>query len=431
MLEKIWGDWEKFASYAFNKSHATCYSWVAFQTAYLKANYPSEYMAAVLSRNLSDITDVTKFMSECKAMKIQVLGPDVNESQLKFSVNKRGDIRFGLGAIKGVGEAAVTAIIAEREKNGNFASIFDFVERVNLSACGKKTIESLATAGAFDGFAEVKRENFLSAAEGEISFVDTLVRYGQRVQSDRASQVTSLWGDAVMESTTAKPQVPDVVEEPQITRLEREKNLVGLYLSAHPLDPYKLELDYACNTRMVDLKNRAELLGKEITFGGVIVGYREKVGKNGNPYAFLKIEDYTGSDEIPLFGRDYVKYSNFGRIGTTTFIMVRATYERSRYNDNVNLVIRSIDLLADLQGKLFSKLAMTLSLDAFTPAFIESLSENMIENPHNGVDVTFRIIDEKIGRQVSMRSRRKCQLTRELVDFLKEWDASPIEFKIS
>ena len=431
VLEKIWGDWEKFASYAFNKSHATCYSWVAFQTAYLKANYPSEYMAAVLSRNLSDITDVTKFMSECKAMKIQVLGPDVNESQLKFSVNKRGDIRFGLGAIKGVGEAAVTAIIAEREKNGNFASIFDFVERVNLSACGKKTIESLATAGAFDGFAEVKRENFLSAAEGEISFVDTLVRYGQRVQSDRASQVTSLWGDAVMESTTAKPQVPDVVEEPQITRLEREKNLVGLYLSAHPLDPYKLELDYACNTRMVDLKNRAELLGKEITFGGVIVGYREKVGKNGNPYAFLKIEDYTGSDEIPLFGRDYVKYSNFGRIGTTTFIMVRATYERSRYNDNVNLVIRSIDLLADLQGKLFSKLAMTLSLDAFTPAFIESLSENMIENPHNGVDVTFRIIDEKIGRQVSMRSRRKCQLTRELVDFLKEWDASPIEFKIS
>ena len=431
VLEKIWSDWEKFASYAFNKSHAICYSWVAFQTAYLKANYPSEYMAAVLSRNLSDITDVTKFMSECKAMKIQVLGPDVNESQLKFSVNKRGDIRFGMGAIKGVGEAAVTAIIAEREKNGNFTSVFDFVERVNLSACGKKTIESLATAGAFDGFAEVKRENFLPVAEGEISFVDTLVRYGQRVQSDRASQVTSLWGDAIMESTTAKPQVPAVVEEPQITRLEREKNLVGLYLSAHPLDPYKLELDYACNTRMVDLKNRAELIGKEITFGGVIVGYREKVGKNGNPYAFLKIEDYTGSDEIPLFGRDYVKYSNFGRIGTTTFIMVRATYERSRYNDNVNLVIRSIDLLADLQGKLFSKLAVTLSLDAFTPAFIESLSENMIENPHNGVDVTFRIIDEKIGRQVSMRSRRKCQLTRELVEFLKEWDASPIEFKVS
>ena len=431
VLEKIWGDWEKFASYAFNKSHATCYSWVAFQTAYLKANYPSEYMAAVLSRNLSDINDVTKFMSECKAMKIEVLGPDINESLLKFSVNKRGDIRFGLGAIKGVGEAAVMAIINERNKNGNFTSIYDFVERVNLSACGKKTIESLATAGAFDGFTEVKRENFLPAPEGEQGFVDLLVRYGQRVQTERSSQVTSLWGDAVMETTTAKPQVPMVAEMPQITRLEREKALVGLYLSAHPLDPYKLELEYGCNTRMVDIKNKSELLGREISFGGVIVGYREKVGKNGNPYAFLKIEDYSGSDELALFGRDYVKYSNFGRVDSATFIYVRGIYERSRYNDNINFTIRSIDLLADMQGKMFSKLSITLSLSAFTPSFIESLSERMKETPHNSVEVVFRIIDEKIGRQVSMRSRRKCMLTRELIDFLKDWDEADIEFKLS
>ena len=277
----------------------------------------------------------------------------------------------------------------------------------------------------------MKRENFLPVGDGEVSFVETLVRYGQRVQSDRASQVTSLWGDAVMEATTAKPQVPAVVEDPQITRLEREKDLVGLYLSAHPLDPYKLELDYACTTGMSELKNRNELIGKDLTFGGVIVGYREKVGKNGNPYAFLKIEDYTGSDEIPLFGRDYVKYSNFGRIGNATFVMVRATYERSKYNNNVNLVIKSIDLLADLQGKIFSKLAITLPLHALTPAFIDSLSEQMHETLHNSVDVSFRIIDTKIGRQVSMRSRRKCKLTRELIDFLKEWDASPIEFKLS
>ena len=223
ILEKIWGDWEKFASYAFNKSHATCYSWVAFQTAYLKANYPSEYMAAVLSRNLSDISDITKFMNECKSMKIQVLGPDINESQFKFSVNRRGDIRFGLAAIKGVGEAAVQAIIAEREKGGNYASIFDFIERINLSACNKKTIESLALAGAFDSFKEVKRENFLPAAEGEIGFVDTLVRYGQRVQADRSAQVTSLWGEAVMASTTSHPEIPEVQELPQVLRLERER----------------------------------------------------------------------------------------------------------------------------------------------------------------------------------------------------------------
>jgi DNA polymerase-3 subunit alpha len=424
VLEKIWGDWEKFASYAFNKSHATCYSWVAFQTAYLKANFPSEYMAAVLSRNLSDINDVTKFMSECKAMKIEVLGPDVNESQLKFSVNKRGDIRFGLGAIKGVGEAAVMAIIAEREKNGNFTSLFDFIERINLSACGKKTIESLATAGAFDAFTEVKRENFLPAAEGEVSFVETLVRYGQRVQSDRASQVTSLWGDAVMESTTAKPLIPPVVEDAQITRLEREKNLVGLYLSAHPLDPYKLELKYGCNTRMSDLKNKRELLGKELSFGGVVVGFRERVGKNGNPYAFLKIEDYSGAEEIPLFGKDYVKYSNYGRTGSSTFVYIRAAYEVSKYDqERINLVIRSIDLLADLQGKLFSKLSITLPLDTLTPAFIESLSDLMHETSHNNVEVSFRIVDEKIDRQISMRSRRKCLLTPELIDFLRDWDS--------
>ena len=431
VLEKIWGDWEKFASYAFNKSHATCYSWVAFQTAYLKANYPSEYMAAVLSRNLSDINDLTKFMSECKAMKISVLGPDINESQFKFSVNRHGDIRFGLGAIKGVGEAAVVAIVKEREKNGNYKSIFDFVERVNLSACGKKTIESLATAGAFDSFTEIKRENFLPVAEGEVSFCDTLVRYGQRVQSDRSSQTTSLWGDAVLQSTTAAPQVPVVEEEPQITRLEREKNLVGLYLSAHPLDPYKLELDYACNTGMAELKSRMSAIGQELIFGGVIVGYRERVGQNGNPYAFLKIEDYTGSEEVALFGRDYVKYSNFGRTGNTTFVLVRASYEKSRYKDGVMLVIKSIDLLADLQGKLFSRLAVTLPLDALTPAFVESLSELIHETAHNSVDLSFRIIDTKIDRQIVMRSRRKCKLTRELIEFLRDWDAAPIDFKLS
>ena len=207
--------------------------------------------------------------------------------------------------------------------------------------------------------------------------------------------------------------------------------MVGLYLSAHPLDPYKLELEYGCNTRMVDLKNRNELIGKDLTVGGVIIGYRERTAQNGNPYAFLKIEDYTGSDEIPLFGRDYIKYCNFGRTGNSTFIMVRATYERSKYNDKVNLVIKSIDLLADLQGKLFSKLHITLPLHALTQAFIESLSEQMQETSHNAVDVTFKIIDEKIGRQVAMRSRRKCKLTLELIEFLQDWDESDIKFKLS
>ncbi len=433
VLEKIWGDWEKFASYAFNKSHATCYSWVAFQTAYLKANYPSEYMAAVLSRNLSDINDVTKFMSECKAMKIEVLGPDINESQLKFSVNKRGDIRFGLGAIKGVGEAAVMAIVTEREKNGNFTSIYDFIERVNLSACNRKTIESLAMAGAFDSFSEIKRENFLPAAEGEISFVEILIRYGQRVQADKAVQTTSLWGEAVMASTTSKPEIPVVADLPQITRLERERELVGLYLSAHPLDPYKLELMYGCNTRMVDLRNKEELLGKDLIFGGVVVGHREKIGNNGNPYAFLKIEDYTGADEIPLFGKDYINYNKYGLAGSSTYVMVRARYERSKYNDRINMSIKSVDLLADVQGKLFNRLVVTLPLRTLTPSFIDLLSEHLQETSYNSVSLSFKIYDEAIDRWVMMRSRRKCRLSMELIDFLRDWDEStvPLQFELS
>lgn len=433
ILEKIWGDWEKFASYAFNKSHATCYSWVAFQTAYLKANYPSEYMAAVLSRNLSDISDITKFMNECKSMKIQVLGPDINESQFKFSVNRRGDIRFGLAAIKGVGEAAVQAIIAEREKGGNYASIFDFIERINLSACNKKTIESLALAGAFDSFKEVKRENFLPAAEGEIGFVDTLVRYGQRVQADRSAQVTSLWGEAVMASTTSHPEIPEVQELPQVLRLERERELVGLYLSAHPLDNYRIELEYGCNTRMSDLKNREELLGKDLTLGGIIVGYRESIGKTGNPYAFLKIEDYTGAEEIPLFGKDYVNYSKYGKTGTNTFVYVHARYERSRYNNRINLTISSIELLADVQGKLFDRLVVKLPLSALSEAFIGALSEQLHETSHNSVTISLKIYDAKIDRWAMLRTRRRYRLTPELLDFLQLWDESnePITFELS
>lgn len=433
VLEKIWSDWEKFASYAFNKSHATCYSWVAFQTAYLKANYPSEYMAAVLSRNLSDISDITKFMNECKSMKIQVLGPDINESQFKFSVNRRGDIRFGLGAIKGVGEAAVQSIIAEREKGGNYQSIFDFIERINLSACNKKTIESLALAGAFDSFKEVKRENFLPAAEGEIGFVDTLVKYGQRVQADRSAQVTSLWGEAVMASTTSRPEIPQVQELPQVMRLERERELVGLYLSAHPLDHYKIELEYGCNTRMSDMKNKEDLLGKDLTFGGIIVGYREKVGKTGNPYAFLKIEDYTGADEIPLFGKDYVNYSKYGKTGTNTFVYIHARYERSRYNDKINLSISSIELLADVQGKLFDRLAVKLPLGALTEAFIGALSDQLHETTHNSVTLSLKIYDAKIDRWAMLRTRRRYRLTPELLDFLQSWDEAnePISFELN
>ena len=304
VLEKIWADWEKFASYAFNKSHATCYSWVAFQTAYFKANYPSEYMAAVLSRNLSDITTLTKYMDECKAMKISVLGPDVNESRTAFSVNKKGDIRFGLGAIKGVGVNAVTSIIEEREKNGPFTDIFNFVERVNLASCNRKTIESLATAGAFDCFEEVERESFAEQnAKGE-SFSEILIKYGQRFQASKQTQMNSLFGDEDM-SIVARPQVPKSVRLPEIDRLERERELVGMYLSGHPLDPYYFELQYGCNTLLKDLPEKNDVLDTELTFGGFITEYKEVNNQAGKPFGVMKLEDFSGTYELLLYDNTF------------------------------------------------------------------------------------------------------------------------------
>ena len=230
VLEKIWTDWEKFASYAFNKSHATCYSWVAYQTAYLKANYPSEYMAATMSRNISNITEITKLMDESKSIGIKTLGPDINESMLKFSVNRKGDIRFGLGAIKGVGESATLSILEERKKNGLFKGIFDFIQRVNLSACNRKNIESLALAGAFDCFPEIKREDFfMPNAKGD-TFVEVLVRYGNKYQLDKAAAANSLFGGENMVEI-ATPEIIRAPEWSDLERLNKERDLVGIYLS--------------------------------------------------------------------------------------------------------------------------------------------------------------------------------------------------------
>ena len=237
VLEKIWTDWEKFASYAFNKSHATCYSWVAYQTAFLKANYPAEYMAATMSRNISNITEITKLMDESKATGIMTKGPDVNESYLKFSVNRKGDIRFGLGAIKGVGESAVQSILEERERNGEYKDIFDFVQRVNLSACNRKNIENLALAGAFDSFTGIKREDFFVKNAKDETFTEVLVRYGNKYQMDKAAAANSLFGG----ENQVDIATPEIIPSPawgDLERLNKERDLVGIYLSAHPLDEY-------------------------------------------------------------------------------------------------------------------------------------------------------------------------------------------------
>ena len=425
-LNKIWADWEKFASYAFNKSHATCYSWVAYQTAYLKANYPSEYMAAVLSRSLSNIADITKFMDECKAMGIQVLGPDVNESILKFSVDKQKNIRFGMGAIKGVGESAVQNIIEERKKNGPYKDLFDFVERVNLSSCNKKNIESLALAGAFDNF-HVQRESFfVDNGKGE-TFLDILVRYGNKYQTDKATAANSLFGDDNFVAI-AKPEIPKAERWSDLERLNKEKELVGIYLSAHPLDEYRIILQYVCNTGMAELNDKESLIGREILAGGIVTGFREGTTKTGNPFGILKVEDFTGSGEIALFGQDYIEYSKYGKPGM--YLLISGKMEARKYNDKIfDFRISSIKLLPNEKDKLIENIRITVPIHDLDEPMINELSTLIKNNPGNSL-LYFRVVDGSNNIALNLFSQKvKLKITKELIDYLTE--SETIDFKIN
>jgi DNA polymerase-3 subunit alpha len=417
-LNKIWADWEKFASYAFNKSHATCYSWVAYQTAWLKANYPSEYMAAVLSRNLSNITEITKFMDECRAMGMNVLGPDVNESFLKFSVNKAGDIRFGLAAVKGVGEGAVNNIVEERTKNGPFKSIFDFVERMNLTSCNKKNIESMALAGAFDNFPEMHREQFFETnAKGE-TFIDMLIRYGNKYQADKAQATNSLFGDDTS-FEIARPDIPKAEKWSDLERLNKERELIGIYLSAHPLDEYAIALKYGCNVSMSEIEDKDALQNKEVTFGGLVCGVREGITKNGKPYMIIKIEDFTGSGEIPLFGDDYINFGKYGRPGL--YVFVKGRVQPRRFNENqFELKINSIQLLPDVKDHIIEKIVITLPLHEMNNQMIEELSTLTKNNIGNSL-LYFEVVDGERNMKVELFSRGiKIDIRKELIDYLEE-----------
>ena len=421
VLEKIWTDWEKFASYAFNKSHATCYSWVAYQTAYLKANYPPEYMAAVMSRSLSNITDITKLMDECKAMGIQTLGPDVNESNLKFTVNHDGNIRFGLGAVKGVGEAAVHSIMEERSKNGPFLGIFDFVQRVNLNACNKKNMECLALAGGFDSFPELKREQYFAVnSKGEV-FLETLMRYGNRYQADKAAAFNSLFGgENVIDVAT--PEIPQGAERwSDLDRLNRERDLVGIYLSAHPLDEFSIVLEHVCNTRMADLEDKAALVGREITMGGIVTSVRRGVSKNGNPYGIAKIEDYSGSTEIPFWGNDWVTYQGYLNEGTFLYIKARCQAKQWR-QDELEVKITSMELLPDVKEELVQKITIIIPLSVLNSALVTELATLTKEHPGN-TELYFKVTDDADVSHMSIDliSRPiKLSVGRDLITYLKE-----------
>ena len=412
VLEKIWSDWEKFASYAFNKSHATCYSWVAFQTAYLKANYPPEYMEAVLSRNLNDITKMTKFMDECKAMKVKVKGPDVNESRAKFSVNKAGEIRFGLAGIKGVGLNAVQAILDERDARGEYKSIFDLVERINLSMCNRKVLDNLALSGAFDCFEGVRREDF-KADDFNPSFSEALIRYGQMYQMSKATQESSLFGEAET-IDTAKPEMPGRPLWPDIERLNYEKDLVGMYLSAHPLDKYYLELTFGCSVRAKDFGTEDKTSEKEYTIGGLVVEAKSLTSRTGSQFGIIKIEDYTGSAEIRLFGQDYINYNKYGIKGNA--IIVTYTYKKGKYNDKVYMTISGIQSLEEVQGTAISGITLDVAeKDLEGQAFMTLLDENIVNDGECAKPFSINLMNEKHSLPFTMISGRRLNLTKNLI----------------
>ncbi|WP_279159504.1 DNA polymerase III subunit alpha [Muribaculum intestinale] len=418
VLEKIWADWEKFASYAFNKSHATCYSWVAYQTAYLKANYPAEYMAAVLSRNLTDITKLTNFMDECKSMHINVKGPDVNESFSAFGVNKKGDIRFGLAAIKGIGANVVNAIIGARNKDGQFQSIYDFVERVDKAALNRRTLEGLALSGAFDCFPEVNREDFFLANNKGETLAELLARYGQNYQNAKGSQENSLFGDFDESLNTAgRPPIKSAPRWNDIERLDRERDLVGMYLSGHPLDPYFVELRYGCSQTLKEFNEEGPVEDRELTLAGLVCDYQIKQGRKG-PFGILKIEDYSASAEFALFGQDYIDYGKFGIKGTP--IIIRGRYGRRFANSDIRFQIASITLLEQQKGKLVSGITLNLDTEQINENLHGVLNDIMKSSTDNRTPLYLRIHDHDLNRSIRLSTAVKMPVTRHSLTTLEE-----------
>lgn len=418
VLEKIWADWEKFASYAFNKSHATCYSWVAFQTAYLKANYPAEYMAAVLSRNASDITKLTGFMDECKAMRIPVKGPDVNESFSKFGVNAKGDIRFGLSAIKGVGENVALDIIKTRNEGGSFKSIYDFVERVPLTSLNRRTFEALACAGAFDCFPEINREDFFMRNNRDESFSESILRYGQLYQNAARQQFASLFGDDDPSINTAgRPPIIKGIEWPTLTRLDKERELVGMYLSAHPLDPYYMELNYGCNSSIKDINEGPKEENRDYIFGGMVTNFESRPAKRGGNYGRLTIEDYTGSIELMLFDKEYINFANYGI--PSTQILIKGRYIRG-YKGDLRFTIQNITLLENVKGKLLSSVTLNVTPDDLTESLENVIREQMTRTSDNLGSLRLNLYDPEINRSVTLQSEYKIPLDRKLAQVLDD-----------
>lgn len=440
-LEHIWSDWAKFASYAFNKSHATCYSWIAYQTAYLKAHYTAEFMAANLTRNKDDISEIGKLMDECKYLKMEVLGPDVNESDLTFTVNKDGNIRFGLGGIKNVGDGAVEAIIQERKANGKFKGIFDFVERVNMTTCNRKAIESLVYAGAFDAFPDIKREQFFAINSKEEVVLDSMIRYGNLYQQDSLFNQNSLFGALEDAVEIAKPEIPYVQEWSPLVKLNREREMIGMYLSAHPMDEFEFELNNICNATTQDLQDLSKYpMGTGLKIGGIVTSLKNGTTKTGRPYGIITIEDYHGSYEIALFGKNYEDYSKY-MIKDLFIYLHGGVQERGadryyRPDQNANArpepELRIVNIMPFKEvRKMVKNLKMSVFLQKLTHDFVEELSDLVLKNKGT-VNLHIEVKDFYTLERVSLFSRHhRLKITSEVYKFLKQAEADEqIRYKI-
>lgn len=422
ILEKIWSDWEKFASYAFNKSHATCYSWVAYQTAYLKAHYPAEYMAALMTRRFSDIGEITKLMEECKSMGIPTLGPDVNESYVEFGVNKKGEIRFGLSAIKGMGSAAAEAIVKERQANGPYKDIYDFVERVNLRDVNRKALESLALSGGFDCFSLIREQYFAANNKGDV-FLDILIRFGQQYQMDKSSAVNSLFGEMQADIAIVVPPVPQAEAWSSIEKLYKEKELVGIYLSAHPLDDYSLILNKMCNTTCSEVGDRdlrEQLASREdITFGGIVTKVTQRFSKRGEPFGVVTIEDFNGPGELALFGEEWGRWNGRLTEGCSVFVTAKCSkkYQNSQY---YSLTISNIEYLQTVKDNRIERFTISINSDVINDVTVDDIL-SMITDTEGRTKLYINLHDEQSGANILLFARSQgIEVKKNLVDYITE-----------
>jgi DNA polymerase III subunit alpha len=423
---KIFDVMARFAEYGFNRSHSAAYSLVAYRTAYLKANYMPEYMAAVLTHNFSDIKKITFFMEECQRQKIPVLGPDINESKFNFVVNKNGEIRFGLGAIKGVGEGAVENIVEEREANGPYQSIFDFTKRVNLRSVNKKVFESLARAGAFDCFENCHRAQFFHTEDGGTStFIDKLIKHTNQVLQRESSSQMNLF-DESSEVVLPDPDLPQCEAWGRLEMLKHEKDVTGMYVSGHPLDDFRIEITNFCNTTIGDLKNLPALKNRDISFAGIITSVNHRVSQKGKPFGNFIIEDYSDTHQLYLFAEDYLKMKHF--LVEQNFVQVKARVQERFNGGQLEVKVKSMNLLTDISEKNHADLVLLLQLPEITPFMIDDITELALKYQGNS-RLKISIIDKVDGNMLEMLSRK---IKVEPIAFLKELlEKHPVDYRFN